>query len=105
MKKIRNAVAWRPEWSPEKELEIAAGVEELRRSNSALRDLRESLGISQEELADVLGMTQSNISKIEAKDEPRLSVLRRLVEHKGGRLKLVIEMDGKDTEWPFNPAA
>ncbi len=97
----RNAVEWRPNWTPEEEREIEAGVVELRARMSALRAFREQLGLSQEDLAVMLGVTQSNVSKMEAKAETRLSVLRRLVEHKGGRLKLIAEFDGKALELPL----
>jgi DNA-binding transcriptional regulator YiaG len=102
---IPGTVRWIKKWTPEEEVEIAAGVEELRRNMSLLRQIREDLGLSQEELAEVLGVSQSNVSKMEARPEPRLSVLSKLVAHKGGRLKIMIEMNGKETEWPFVPAS
>jgi ribosome-binding protein aMBF1 (putative translation factor) len=94
-------VEWRPNWTPEEEKEVEAAVAHLRRNISALRTLRERLGLSQAELSEILGTSQSNVSKMEARNEPRLSVLRKLVGHRGGRLKIVAEFDGKELELPF----
>lgn len=94
----KDYAEWGPEWSHEDEREIEAGVIKLRKSMSALRALREQLGVSQEELAAILGVTQSNVSKMEVSAKPRISVLRKLIEHKGGRLRIVAEFDGKETD-------
>lgn len=96
---------WNPKWSDEDEREIAALVEKGRRGASTLKAWREKLGITQEEFAELLGVTQSNVSKIEAKPALRLSALRKLIEHKGGRLRLVVEMDGVETELPISEAS
>ena len=91
-------VEWRPELTPEQELEVQAAVEQLKQRIATLRELRLELGLTQAELSDILETSQSNVSKIEAKGEPRLAVLRKLIEHKGGRLKLVAEFNGKELE-------
>lgn len=91
-------VEWRPKWSPTEEKEVQAAVERLKHRIATLRELRLELGLTQAELSEILETSQSNVSKIEAKGEPRLAALRKLVEHKGGRLKLVAEFDGKELE-------
>ncbi len=58
----------------------------------AFKRLRDRLGLTQKEVADLLDTTQSNVSKIEAKSDPSLSVLKRLVESRGGRLRLTVEL-------------
>jgi predicted transcriptional regulator len=50
----------------------------------ALGDLRESLGVTQTELAGVLGVSQPNVSKLEGKDDIRLSTLGGYVAALGG---------------------
>lgn len=91
-------VEWRPEWTPEEEKQVEAAVADLRQHISALKALRQKLGLSQLELSEILETTQSNVSKMEAKGETRLSVLRKLIEHKGGKLRLVAEFDGKEVD-------
>lgn len=91
-------VEWNPELTPEEEREVEAAVEELKARIATLRELRLELGLTQAELSEILETSQSNVSKMEAKGEPRLAALRKLIEHKGGRLKLVAEFNGKELE-------
>jgi DNA-binding XRE family transcriptional regulator len=77
---------WRPAWGEEDHAEIERLKAELRRLSPIVRRLRQELGLSQAEAARILGTTQSNVSKIEAKHDPALSVLRRLIESRGGQL-------------------
>ena len=90
--KANMAVEWRPDldpnWGPEDEAEVERLVAELRRAPPVVRRLRQGLGLSQSEAAHILGTTQSNVSKLEAKTDPALSVLRRLVESRGGTLEI-----------------
>lgn len=50
--------------------------------------LREASGMNQAELADALGMSQSNISQLERGDNQRLSSVARYVHALGGRLQV-----------------
>jgi len=77
---------WRPAWGEEDLAEIERLKAELRRLSPIVRRLRQELGLSQAEAARILDTTQSNVSKIEAKHDPTLSVLRRLMESRRGRL-------------------
>ena len=54
----------------------------------ALSRLREARGMTQVEVADTLGVSQSNVSRIERQDDLYLSTLREYVEAMGGRLHL-----------------
>jgi transcriptional regulator with XRE-family HTH domain len=92
---------WRPKLTLEEEREVAEGVIALKHRISLLKALREQLGLSQLELADILETSQSNVSKMEAKSDPRLSVIRKLVEHQGGRLKIVAEFPDRELELPL----
>jgi transcriptional regulator with XRE-family HTH domain len=94
-------VEWRPEWSEADEAKVQAAVQRLEERVSVMRALREELGMSQAEVSELLETTQSNVSKIEARSDPRLSVLRKLIEGKGGRLKLVAEFGPKSLELPI----
>lgn len=66
-------------------------VEEIGRAYDAvlaLADLRESLGFTQAEIAEVLKVSQPNISKLEGKDDLRLSTLGGYVAALGGHLEV-----------------
>ncbi len=54
----------------------------------ALKRLRERRGISQVELAELMGVRQATISKMENREELNLSTLRRFVAALGGVLQV-----------------
>jgi DNA-binding XRE family transcriptional regulator len=53
-----------------------------------LAELRQYLGISQAELAERAGVGQANISRIEARDDLKVSTLARVVEAMGASLSI-----------------
>jgi predicted transcriptional regulator len=60
-----------------------------------LRALREAAGVTQEDLAAKLETNQGTLSKIERRDDHRVSVLREFVEALGGELEVVAIIKGK----------
>jgi transcriptional regulator with XRE-family HTH domain len=84
-KKFRDLVAGKPAaWH--------AAVEERRRELLAampLQELRRARQLSQEQLAEELGATQPEISKIEHRTDMYVSTLRRFVEAMGGELEII----------------
>lgn len=54
----------------------------------ALAELREARGMSQAGVADKLGTSRPNVSRIESEVDVRLSTLERYVEALGGRLEI-----------------
>ncbi len=60
-----------------------------------LRALREAVGLTQEELARKVEVTQSQLSKLERREDHRLSTLRRYVEALGGEIEIVALIEGK----------
>ncbi len=54
----------------------------------ALAELREARGMSQAGVADELGTSRPNVSRIESEVDVRLSTLERYVEALGGRLEI-----------------
>lgn len=62
---------------------VEAGLEEL-----SLRGLREHMALTQAELGRASEMTQSELSRIEARDDHLTSTLRRYVEALGGKLEV-----------------
>ena len=63
-----------------------------------LAGLRRRLGATQVELADRIGMSQSDLSKLERRHDVRVSTLRVYAESLGGRLRLVFERETEKTE-------
>jgi DNA-binding XRE family transcriptional regulator len=62
---------------------------------ATLKDLRNAVERTQEELAKSLGVGQDTISRIERRSDMLLSTLRRYVEAMGGKLELVAEFPGR----------
>ncbi|MGH7283655.1 MAG: helix-turn-helix domain-containing protein [Polyangiaceae bacterium] len=60
-----------------------------------LAELRKEAGVTQVEMADELEMTQSEISKLEKRDERLVSTIRRYVEGLGGKLEVVAVIGNK----------
>ncbi len=76
-----------------------------------LQELRQARALSQQELAEVLGLNQATISKLERRTDMYLSSLRRFVEAMGGeleitasfpegrvRIQLLEELEGEEPE-------
>jgi hypothetical protein len=80
--------------SPEAEARIRARVDrELLEMN--LADLRKALGVTQVAVAEAAEMSQSELSRIERRDDHLVSTLRRCVEAMGGTLELTAVVGGK----------
>ncbi|MGJ8522673.1 hypothetical protein R84981_001364 [Carnimonas sp. R-84981] len=82
--------------SPKSRERISARAEQLRQEHS-LAKLREELNISQEQLANTLGIKQPAVVKMEkVSSDPKISTLKRYIEGMGGELSLEVKLpDGK----------
>jgi predicted transcriptional regulator len=60
-----------------------------------LRALREAVGLTQGELAQRVEITQSQLSKMERREDHRISTLRRYVEALGGSLEICAVVNGR----------
>jgi DNA-binding XRE family transcriptional regulator len=60
-----------------------------------LRQLREEVGKTQVELAELTEVTQSALSRLERREDNPLEVVRRYVEALGGELELVAVIGNK----------
>jgi DNA-binding Xre family transcriptional regulator len=70
-----------------------------------LASLRRSRGLSQAALAQRLGITQSDVSKLERRSDIRLSTLRSAVEALGGTLKIQAQFpDGTEADLTIGSA-
>jgi predicted transcriptional regulator len=76
-------------------------VEEVRRRvadevlEMNLRSLRESLGKTQDEIAHLADVTQSQLSKIERREDHLISTLRRYVRALGGEIEVIAVVGAK----------
>jgi transcriptional regulator with XRE-family HTH domain len=77
----------REKMDPERQERIRKRTEELL-AEMPLHELRQARQLSQQELAEVLGLNQATISKLERRADMYLSSLRRFVEAMGGELEI-----------------
>lgn len=68
-----------------------ANIETRAGELATLKDLRQAVAQTQEELATALGVGQDTISRLEKRSDMLLSTLRRYVEAMGGKLELVAQ--------------
>ena len=76
------------DWSPERHAANAARKAELRAEMLSLEELREGLGITQEELAKLLDVQQPAISKLIRRADMKVSTLRDLIAAMGGEMQI-----------------
>lgn len=82
--------------SLERQDKIKARSAQLLAEELTLRDLRKALRMSQETVADLLGMRQGDLSKFERRSDAYLSTIRRYVEAMGGTLDLVAKFPDRE---------
>lgn len=70
---------------------IAARTRELLAEYLTLQDLRKARELTQERMAELLGIKQENVSRLEKRSDLLLSTLTGYVAAMGGRLRLVAE--------------
>jgi transcriptional regulator with XRE-family HTH domain len=63
-----------------------------------LAALRRHSGRSQAQVASAMGTTQSGVSRLERQADVRASTLQEYVVALGGRLRLVVELDGREID-------
>lgn len=71
-------------------------VDEITTRQATLAELRRAFQLSQQSLAELLDMSQSELSRIERRSDLLLSTLKRFVEATGGRLQLLATYPGSD---------
>ena len=85
-------------WSAERLAANSARKAKLSAEMVSLEQLREGLGISQEELANVLEVQQPAISKLVRRPDMKVSTLRDLISAMGGELHITATFSDRSVE-------
>jgi DNA-binding transcriptional regulator YiaG len=88
---MRNLDRIRRQLTPARRRKIAARAATLITEQKSLRELRQAHKLTQERMAQVLGIGQDSVSRLEQRSDLLISTLRGYVEALGGRLSLVAE--------------
>jgi ribosome-binding protein aMBF1 (putative translation factor) len=89
-RKHRTCREIKQEFSPEVQEEISAGADRIRAGLKIISAVRQTAGLTQEELADLLEVRQSYISQVEARDNITLSTLTSTIAAMGGSIDLTV---------------
>ena len=90
-------------FAPERRARIEANADAKHKQYLALKELRRARNMTQVQLAEVLGIQQASVAKMEKGGDVMLSTLRRFIEAMGGKLEIVATMPGSErpaTEGP-----
>ena len=77
-------------FSPARKKQIKARAGELIAEEMALRDIRKSRALTQEQVAKRLGGKQVYVSRLESRSDEKVSTLRDYVHALGGELQLMV---------------
>ena len=88
---MKNLDRIRRRLGPARRKKIAARAAMLVAEEKSLQALRQAHNLTQERIADVLGIGQDSVSRLEQRRDLLISTLRGYVEALGGRLSLVAE--------------
>jgi DNA-binding XRE family transcriptional regulator len=83
------------DFTPEERVRVATRTAELVEEEFTLRDLRQASHLTQERMAELMGVEQENVSRLERRADLLLSTLSGYVAAMGGRLRLVAEFPGR----------
>src|SRR5262249_49725862 len=82
-------------FTPEQRARVEARAEELIEEELTLRDLRQAQHLTQERMAELLGVEQGNVSRLERRADLLLSTLASYVAAMGGKLRLIAEFPNR----------
>jgi transcriptional regulator with XRE-family HTH domain len=93
---MKNLDRIRKQLTPARRRKIAARTATLIAEERSLQELRQAHRLTQKRMAEVLGVGQDSVSRLEQRSDLLISTLRGYVEALGGRLSLVAEFPDKD---------
>ena len=82
--------------SPARRKKIEERTATLIAEEMSLRDLRQALTLTQERIAESLGIGQDGVSRLEKRSDLLLSTLRTYIEAMGGQLSLIAEFPDRE---------
>jgi transcriptional regulator with XRE-family HTH domain len=77
--------------SPARQRRIEARAAELIAEEMSLRDLRKARKLTQVRLAEMLGVNQDSVSRLEKRSDLLVSTLRKTVKAMGGDVRIVVD--------------
>src|SRR5271155_3522595 len=83
------------DFTPEERAQVAARTAELIEEELTLRDLRQAQHLTQERMAELMGVEQENVSRLERRADLLLSTLSSYVAAMGGKLRLIAEFPNR----------
>jgi hypothetical protein len=89
----KESLAEIPELDAPKSKIVGRGL--LKDRRIPLRALRNALGKTQVEIAQAAGMSQGDVSRVEAREDRLVSTLDRYAHALGGKLEVAIVVDGR----------
>lgn len=93
---MKNLDQVRKQLSPARRRKIAARAATLIAEEKTLQELRQAHKLTQKRMAEVLGIGQDSVSRLEQRSDLLISTLRGYVEAMGGRLSLVAEFPNQN---------
>lgn len=79
------------DFDPERRAKIEKRAKELIDEHMTLQDIRKAQKLTQERMAQILGVGQDSVSRLEKRTDLHLSTLNNYINAMGGSLKLVAE--------------
>ncbi len=81
--------------APERRERIKARAQELLEEEMTLRDLRAVHSLTQTKVAEILGIEQDSVSRMERRADMLISTMSDYVEAMGGKLRLIAEFPNR----------
>ena len=81
---------------PERQAKIARLTEELIAEELTLQELRKRQKLTQADIAQLLGIKQENVSRLERRNNVHLSTLKDYIHALGGKLHLIVEFPNQE---------
>ena len=82
-------------FTPAQRARVESRAKELIEEELTLRDLRQAQHLTQERMAELLGVEQENVSRLERRADLLLSTLSSYVAAMGGKLRLIAEFPNR----------